>query len=352
MRKLALALSLAASAALTSGAVSAKETINVGICVSWPGYAMLEIAQEKNLIADYDLKITNFEDPLGGHAALAAGQIDVYGCTADYIPVAVASELNEVNVAYLNPSYGVDHVILAAGTTPADLKGKKVAAPQAYIGQLLMGLWLDREGIAPGDVTWVNLNADEAVGPMLSGDLAAAYMYEPWISKVLEAAPGAKSVVNTTDPDMLKTGIFMDSLFMNKDFIAKRRPAALAVLKAEWDARGYWHSNVEETNKLIADYLQWPVDDVASVIGTDGKSLEGGIYVFDFDESARTCGVLEGNPPFGLPNGSMPGSVALTNDWWVKLGLMTKKIDPAAGIDCSLMADLVAQGYRQSFSAN
>jgi len=347
-----LTIALATAVAFSAGAAAAKETINVGMCVSWPGYAMLEVARQKNLLADYDLNITNFEDPLGGHAALAAGQIDVYGCTADYVPVAIDAGLNEVNVAYLNPSYGVDHVILAAGMEPDMLKGKKVAAPQAYIGQLLMGLWLDRQGIAPGDVTWVNLNADEAVGPMLSGDLAAAYMYEPWISKVLEAAPGAKSVVNTTDPDMLKTGIFMDSLYMNKDFIAKNRPAALAVLKAEWEARGYWHDNVAEVNALMADYLQWPVDDINAVIGTDGKSLDGGIYVFDFDEAARTCGVLDGEPPFGLPNGSMSGSVALTNEWWIKLGLMKNTIDPAAGIDCSLMGDLVAQGYRQSFGAN
>ena len=351
MRLKGLALVLASALGICSGAAWANEGINVGICVSWPGYAMLEIASQKNLIPGYDLNITIFEDPLGGHAALATGQLDVYGCTADYIPVAVASGLNEVNVAYLNPSYGVDHIILAADTTAADLKGKKVAAPQAYIGQLLMGLWLDRQGIASGDVEWVNLNADEAVGPMLSGDLSAAYMYEPWISKVLEAAPGATSVVNTTDPDMLKTGIFMDSLFMNKTFIAERRPAALAVLKAEWEARGYWHENVAEANQLMADYLQWPVEDLASVIGTNGKSLEGGIYMFDFDESARTCGVLDGEPPFGLSNGSMAGSVALTNEWWVKLGLMTDTIDPAAGMDCSLMGDLVASGYRQSFTA-
>jgi len=351
MRKLTFALSIAGAVLGGAAAAQAKETINVGICVSWPGYAMFDVAKQKNLVPDYDLNIVNFEDPLGGHAALATGQIDVYGCTADYIPVAVDSGLNEVNVAYLNPSYGVDHVVLAAGMTPETIKGKKVAAPQAYIGQLLMGLWLDRAGIAPGDVDWVNLNADEAVGPMLSGGLAAAYMYEPWISKVIEAAPGTESIVDTTDPEMLKTGIFMDSLFMNKDFIAKNRPAALAVLKAEWDARAYWHANVEETNQMIADYLQWPASDVASVIGTNGKSLAGGIYMFDFDESARTCGVLEGEPPFGLSNGSMAGSVALTNEWWIKLGLMQNTIDPAAGIDCSLMGDLVKSGYRQSFQA-
>lgn len=352
MQRLGWTLGTVVALSVSGGAAWANEPVNFGICVSWPGYAMLEVARQKDLLPGYDLNITIFEDPLGGHAALAAGQIDVYGCTADYTPVAVDAGLNVVNVASLNPSYGVDHVLLAAGVTAADLKGKKVAAPQAYIGQLLMGLWLDRQGIAPGDVEFVNLNADEAVGPMLSGDLAAAYMYEPWISTVLAAAPGAASVVNTLDPEMLKTGIFMDALFMNKTFIAERRPAALAVLKAEWDARGYWHANVEETNQLMADYLQWPVADLASVIGTNGKSLEGGIYMFDFNESARTCGVLDGEPPFGLANGSMAGSIALTNEWWIKLGLLTNTVDPAAGIDCSLMGDLVASGYRQSFAAN
>ncbi|OOY30922.1 hypothetical protein BMI88_16975 [Thioclava sp. F36-6] len=313
---------------------------------------MLEVAKEKNLIPDYDLNITIFEDPLGGHAALAAGQLDVYGCTADYTPLVVDRGTDVVNVAQLNPSYGVDHVILAPDTEPADLPGKKVSAPQAYIGQLLMGIWLDSEGITPDQVEWVNLNADEAVGPMMSGDLSAAYMYEPWISKVLEAKPGARSIVNTADPEMLKTGIFMDALYMNKNFIANDREAALAVLKARCEGLAYWNQHTEETNKMLASFLQWPEEDIGYVIGTNGKSFEGGIYMMDFDESARLCGVLDGEGPLGMANGSMVDSIAMTNDWWIKLGLMENKIDASKGIDCSLMGDLVEAGYRQSLSAH
>lgn len=352
LSKFLLPAAVLAAAAGLPGVAAAKDVINVGICVSWPGYGMLKLAAEKGLIADYDLNFTIFEDPLGGHAALAAGQIDAYGCTADYTPLVVDRGTDVVNVALLNPSYGVDQVVLAPDVATDDLKGKKVAAPQAYIGQLLMGVWLDGQGIAPGDVEWVNLNADEAVGPMLSGDLAAAYMYEPWISKVLAASPGSKSVTTSADPAVLNTGIFMDALYMNKTFIADRRPAALALLKAEWDGRGYWHDHVDESNQLLADFFQWPLEDVQYVIGTNGKSLDGGIYVFDFDESAKACGVVAGDLPLGLKNGFMADAAALTNDWWVKLGLMTNKVDVSKGIDCSLMADLAASGYQQSFAAN
>ncbi|MFK7746576.1 MAG: ABC transporter substrate-binding protein [Roseobacter sp.] len=336
---------------LSAGSAFADE-INVGLCVSWPGYAMLQVAAENGLLPDHELNITIFEDPLGGHAALAAGQLDVYECTADYTPLIADRGTDVVNVAFTNPSYGVDHVILAPEIEANDVVGKKVAAPQAYIGHLLMGIWLDTIGVTPDQVEWVNLNADEAVGPMLSGDLAAGYMYEPWISKVLEASPGSKSAVDTGDADVLQTGIFMDAMYMNTNFIAENRDVALEILKARWDGVGHWNQNVEPTNAALAEFLQWPAEDIGFVIGTDGKSFEGGIYMFDFDESARICGVLEGDGPFGMTNGSMVASATLTNEWWVKLGLMDKTVDVSAAIDCSLMADLLASGYRQSLSAN
>lgn len=351
LRQTARVLALSVMVLAMANTASAKETVNIGICVSWPGYSMFEVVRQKNLAPDYDLNLTIFEDPIGGHSALAAGRVDVYLCTGDYTPLIVDRGTPVVNVAFLNPSYGVDHVILSPGIESKDLKGKKVSAPQAYIGHLLMGLWLDSEAISPPDVEWVNLNADEAVGPMMSGDLAAAYMYEPWISKVIENREGTKSVVNTADPEMLRTGIFMDVMYMNKDFVEKRRKAALDMLRARWRAVQYWHDNTDEVNQLFADYLKWPKGDVDAVIGTNGKAFLGGIYMYDFDESARVCGVLDGDPPFGLGNGSMADVVKLTNEWWVKLGLMTQVHDPAPGIDCSLMSELVKEGFRQSITA-
>ena len=331
---------------------SAAEKVNVGICVSWPGYAMLKIAEEKNLAPNIDFNFTFFEDPIGGHLATAAGQIDVYMCTGDYTPLIAERGTPVVNVAFTNPSYGVDHIIFSPGVTADNIKGQKVAAPQAYIGHLLMGLMLESIDVAPNEVEWVNLNADEAVGPMMSGDLAAAYLYEPWISKVLANREGAHSAIHTANADMLKTGIFMDVIYMNKNFIDKRRQTAIDVLKARWDAVQYWHDNTEETNKIFAEFLQWPAEDIGYVIGTNGKFFDGGIYMYDFDETARVCGALDGEPPFGLKNGSMLDVVTFINEWWVKLGLMKNVVDSSSAVDCSLVKDLVASGYRQSITAN
>lgn len=351
MKMIGTALAMGATALTFAAGAAVAEQINVGLCVSWPGYAMLEVAKRKGLVEGYEINTVIFDDPLGGHAALAAGQIDIYECTGDYTPLAIDRGTGVVTVAFANPSYGVDHVILAPEISVANIAGKRIGAPQAYIGQLLMGVWLDSVNIPLDDVTWVNLLADEAVGPMLSGDLAAAYLYEPWISRVMENLPGASSASDTSEDWMLETGIFTDVIYMNGDFIANQRGAALDMLKARFDAVGWWHDNTAEGNQLMADYLQWPLADIESVIGTNGKFLDGGIYMYDFDESARVCGVLDGAPPFGLENGSITTVIKTINEYWVRFGLMTEVHDPAAGVDCSLMADLVGQGYRQAIKA-
>ena len=348
-----ITIPLCASAFMLSGVAAAQnnDTINIGLNVSWPGFSFLEVARQKELADGYDLDLTIFEDPLGGHSALAAGQIDIYLSTAEYTPFAVARGTDTVLVSHLNISYGVDKVLVADDMSSEELEGQKVAAPQAYIGEILMGMWLDREGLSSNSVEWVNLNADEAVGPVMSGDLAAAYMYEPWVTRVMENIDTAEIAANTAEPYYLDTGIFMDAMYMNKTFISERRQAATDMIRARFDALQYWHDNTEEVNQLFSDYLQWPVSDVESVVGTNGKYLDDGLYMLDFDETARICGALDGDPPHGIENSSIVQSVELTNEWWVTLGLMDEVHDAEKGVDCSLIADLVDNGYRQSISA-
>lgn len=329
---------------------AAKEKVRIGVAVSWPGYAFYELARVKNMAPDYDMEITIYEDPIAGHNQLAAGNIDIYVSTLDYIPVAVENDLPIVNVAFTNPSFGVDQVVLRKGVSPADVKGQKVAAPEAFIGHILVGVWMEQNGISPKDVEWVNLNADEGVGPMISGDIAAAYMYEPYTSKLMGAVPGTQVVADTSQQPYRHMGLFGDSIYMNKNFIANNRKAAVDMLKVRWDAVQYWHDNTEEVNQLWADYLKWPVEDIGFVTGTNGKFFEGGIYMFDFNEAAQYCGVIGGTPPFGT-NGGFAKAVEITNEWWVKLGVMKSMHDANEGIDCSLMKELADGGYRQEIKA-
>lgn len=330
---------------------SADEKVRVGMILSWPGSSFYALAAEKNLMPGYEIEVINFEDPLAAQSMLATGQVDVLEGTMEYAPIAASRGLPISLVAFNNPSYGVDKITLAPGVEPEDLKGGKVSAPEAYLGQLFMGMWLDSEGIGPSDVEWVNLNADEAVGPMLSGDLEAAYLYEPWVTKLIENMDGARNVASSADPEFISTGVFGDALYMNKTFMKERTDVALDMLELRWKALQYWHDNTEEANQFFADFLQWPIEDVVSIMGTNGKYREGGLYMLDFNDSARFCGALEGEPPLGLEHGGMKEAGRLINQWWVKLGVVEEMYDANEITDCSLMEKLASNGYNQSIEA-
>lgn len=171
------------------------------------------------------------------------------------------------------------------------------------------------------------------------------------MSKLIENMEGARNVASSADPEFVSTGILADALFMNQNFIDERPEVALDMLQVRWDALQYWHENTEEANQFFADFLQWPVADVESVMGTNGKFQEGGMYMMDFDESARFCGALEGEPPLGLAHGGMEEAGRLVNEWWVKLGVVEEMFDPADITDCSLMTQLAERVYRQSMEA-
>lgn len=330
---------------------SADEEVKVGMVLSWPGSSFYALAAEKNLMPGYDIEVINYEDPLAAQNMLATGEVDVIEGTMEYAPLSASRDFPTSLVAFNNPSYGVDKITLAPGVEPTDLKGGKVSAPEAFLGQLLMGMWLDSEGIQASDVEWVNLNADEAVGPMLSGDLDAAYLYEPWVTKLLDNMDGARNVASSADEEFISTGVLGDALYMNNDFMEKRPEVALDMLEARWKALQYWHDNTEEANQFFADFLQWPLEDVVSVMGTNGKYREGGLYMLDFNESAQFCGVLEGEPPLGMENGGMEEAGRLMNEWWVKLNVVDEMYDTDKIVDCSLMGKLAESGYNQAFEA-
>ena len=34
----------------------------------------------------------------------------------------------------------------------------------------------------------------------------------------------------------------------------------------------------------------------------------------------------------------------LTNEWWIKFGLMTEMVEPAKGLDCTILGDVYERG--------
>ncbi len=335
---------LAVSIVSTSRVHAVEEVRIAGL--TWPGYGFWFIADEVGLAPDLEISYQAIEDPFQTFALAAAGQLDVVSSTIEFAPIAAAEGIPVKLVAYGNISYGTDKIVVGPGIeSAADLVGKKVAVLEGGLAQLYMAIWLEQNGVAYDDVEYVNLIMDDAASAMIGGDVAAAEFWEPFGTQVLEAREGTSLAAHSREPFWLQNALIADALFMNAAFIQDRRDVALKAMKALYDAIAWWRDNPAEGNEIIARRMKMSLEDVELVIGKDGTGTDGGLYPYSFIETARFCGSAPGEPPFGQTNGQIADHWRMTNDWWIKFGLMSETIDPSQGTDCSLLSDLHGFGY-------
>ena len=320
----------------TTAAVSAKEKVRVGH-FTWPGYGFLYVAQEKNLSPDLEFEFTIIEDPIQLFSLLSSGQLDVVFSTVEFGPIATAEDMGFKLITFTNLSNGTDNIVVRPDIKKAsDLKGQQIAILEGGLSQIMVAIWLEQNGVSVDDVQMVNLVAGDAAAAMTSGQIAAAELWDPFGAQVLADLPGARSVSNSREEFWTKTGLIGDAFFMSDTFTTKHRDTAVKTTKAIFDAVEYWRANPVEAGKIIGDAIGFSEEDVASILV---PTEDNGIYMYSLEQAARFCGVIPGEAPFGQPNGQAKANWETTNDWWIKFGFMTKKVDFEDGTDCALLKE-------------
>jgi NitT/TauT family transport system substrate-binding protein len=346
LRQFSLAIAVAGIAFAAATAGWAKEQVRVA-GLTWPGYGWWYIAKAKNLAPDLDITYQAIEDPFQSFGLMSSGQLEIVSSTAEFAPIGASQNMPVRMFTYGNLSHGTDKLIMRPEVKgPADLKGKKVAVMVGGLPQIMMGIYLEKNGMPFDSVQYVNVIMDQAAAAMISGTVAGAELWEPFGSQYLKAVPDSHVVATTADPEWAKNALIADAHFINADWAKNHRETALKAIKAMYDAIAWWKKNPEEGNKIIAEGMKMSVPDVELVIGKDGTGLDAGLYPYTFMEDARFCGVAPGDPPFGQKNGQMVDHFKLTNSWWVKFGVVKEEYPPEKGIDCSLLKDLYDSGYR------
>lgn len=331
--------------AVTAADGWAKEKVSVAF-FSWPGYAYWFLVKEKNLAPELDLDIQIIEDPSESFNLMTAGRIDVISSTMEYAPIAAEAGHPIKFVMFQDTCYGSDNIVLAPGIQGAqDVKGKKFIAMEGGLSQIYAGWWLEQNGVGIDEVQWVNVIMDDAAAAMIAGEAAAGEFWEPYGSTVLRGLEGSRVASNCREEFWLKTALLSDGVFMNSDFIDKRRDVAVAVIRAYWEAYRYWRENPQEAAQIMADGLKFSVEDVERVIGPGAVREDSLLWMYDFAESSRFCGVKEGDPPFGQTNGQLFDVMRGVNEWWIKFGYMKETIATDRYVDCSLMEELHQAGY-------
>lgn len=137
--------------------------------------------------------------------------------------------------------------------TPKDLIGKKMAVPGINSAMdLVLRKWILDGHVAINQITIVEAPFQQMGDMLKSGQLDAAFQFEPLLSRILNAGQATKSldIMSSTDPDVL--GAIYAS---TREWANAHRAAVVAFNQSLAEAIAFEKEHPDEAHKIEAKYI-------------------------------------------------------------------------------------------------
>jgi NitT/TauT family transport system substrate-binding protein len=178
--------------------------------------------------------------------ALLAGDLDMSYVGATPAIVAYVRSSGRLQIVAGALSGGAALVVRDA-LRPGDLKGKKVASPQVGNTQdVALRFWLEQNGLDASDlpgrqVSVLPMNNAEIFGLFAQRRLDAAWVPEPWVSRLVREAGGR---ILVDERSLWPGGRFPTTVLVaTAAAIAQRRPQVEAVVRANAELTARWKAD-------------------------------------------------------------------------------------------------------------
>jgi NitT/TauT family transport system substrate-binding protein len=270
-----------------SAAAATKVTLRLGFLENIThASALIAIKQgyfTKELGPNVTLKLTPFSTGTEEATALLAGQLDAaYVGPNPAIKAWQTSGGKEVSVISGSASGGAELVVKSGITSPAQLKGQKLATPSLGNTQdVSLRHWLKTKGLTStstggGDVpiTPITPNSD-AVLAFKSGSIAGGWEPAPYDAEMVAA--GGHVLVN--EATLWPQGQFVTTELVATQSFIKANPTVISdLLKGQIDANNF----------IAASKTQAETAANAELAAVSGKSLKPAIVAAAFDQITFT----------------------------------------------------------------
>ncbi|MDO8958606.1 MAG: ABC transporter substrate-binding protein [Rhodocyclaceae bacterium] len=195
----------------------------------WVGYDPLVLARERRLLDPGQVQVVELVSNTETQRTLRNGLLDGAAMTLDEALRLADEGVALKIVAVLDISHGADAVLAGPGiTTPAQLKGRRIAVEQTALGALVLDRLLQAGGLRPDEVSLIQAEAGLHEGMLASGRVDAVITFEPMKSRIV--ALGNRVIFDSRQ----MPGEIVDVLAVRADAWSTRRPQVLELL-AGWE---------------------------------------------------------------------------------------------------------------------
>jgi NitT/TauT family transport system substrate-binding protein len=166
---------------------------------AWPGYEPMFLARSLGYYDQHPLQLMVFSSTAEIIRAYRNGLIDVAAVTLDEALLISQTQPDRHRIVLVcDASHGAD-VILAQPEFQSldELRGRRVGVETTALGAYVLARALERIGLAPADVTTVEVPLLRHVTAFTTGQVDAVVTFEPYRSTLLDA--GARKVFDSSE---------------------------------------------------------------------------------------------------------------------------------------------------------
>jgi NitT/TauT family transport system substrate-binding protein len=300
---------LTACTGIQQAAPTPKPPLRIEFTQSWGDYTLL-VAQEQGYFEKYGVQVEPvyydvFSDT---YPDLAAGQID-----GALIAVGDAININRnspMKVVAIHDNGGDTAVVVGPEINSiADLKGKTIGMVIGSQYEMTVVEMLQSAGMSLSDVTIVVMNPKDALTALNSGQVQAAFTWEPFLSDALSS--GYKIIYPQE-----QLHLFPGLIVFSKSIVDERPEDVRAFLKAWFQAAGYRLQHEGETRDLAAKYLG---------ISAEKIRRDDHLKLYTLDDNRTLFNMQAANSIYSITK--------IISDYLISSGVMAEQIDPLELLD-------------------
>jgi len=220
--------------------------------LSLPGAGLFFVAEQRGFFREQGLDVNLLKHDMGKHALDSLFKGDADFAIAGDTPLVFAilgGRTPDILATVYRPNGGISIIALKDRVpTPIDLRGKRLGVSFISSGQFVADTFLLLHGIPQADVTLVDLKQHEMVNQLLTGEIDAACLWQPYLTEA-QARLGDKDI---TFPN---NGIytFRLSLVANRGYAALHPEKVRKLLAALRMAQAYIAENPDDSLRIMGE---------------------------------------------------------------------------------------------------
>lgn len=231
----------------------AARTYRIGIG-PWVGFGPLYLAQEKGFFkeAGVNVELSVLTGIAERNSALKSGRIDALAAPVDYFVLSAGNRLETVTVMAIDESVGGDGIVANKSVRKfEDLRGKNLAFQRGLPSEFFLRALLQQHGVRLEEIRTVDMETAQAGAAFIAGQVDAAVVWEPWLTKARDEGGGHILASTREFPDLI-----VDCLGFNADVVARSPEDVQKIVGAIFRAIDYWKQNPDEANRIMAPHFQ------------------------------------------------------------------------------------------------